>query len=495
MKRLLVLLAIAAAARLAMQMAAMPPYAGLDEAYHVARLAFVASEGRNPRTGEASIPPYLVDSLNLAPGVPPVFDARWPELVRTRGEGVARDRVLSSADLRPYVLPNYETQQPSLYYSVTAPLVRFLPRRTQLGELFLWRLLSLVFAVTAVVAAGIVGWRVAGGTGIVAAGLIVAFPTWQTLVMRAGNDALACAAIAVAFAISFSAPRTRRGIAAEGVAWALALAVKLYSWPAAVALLPLWRSQRAPRARWLTVMACGAVAVGLTAGDLALRTRNPVGLFAFDAPAAAVKAAVPIAWAEVVKIFVATMAWTSGPHNNALRPVAIVLYLLPLAVLVGAGAVARRRDPVVTTCAIAAAAFALAQTINLAGYVRLARAAGEVLPAGGKEGWYWFALAPLFIAALLAVILHRAPRWLLVAAVLWIGGWDLFLTEGALFGDWAGRTGPLHGDAWLRWGPRAFVSDWVRGALRAVWAVATALMMRSALIILPFRTDTFPRHR
>ena len=57
------LLIVCASARLLLQMAAMPPYAGLDEVYHVARLAFVRAEHRNPTTSEASIPPYLIESL------------------------------------------------------------------------------------------------------------------------------------------------------------------------------------------------------------------------------------------------------------------------------------------------------------------------------------------------------------------------------------------------------------------------------------------------
>ena len=44
------LLVAAASVRLLIQAAAMPPYAGLDELYHVARLAFVLEEHRNPTT-------------------------------------------------------------------------------------------------------------------------------------------------------------------------------------------------------------------------------------------------------------------------------------------------------------------------------------------------------------------------------------------------------------------------------------------------------------
>jgi len=60
------LLLVCASARLMMQMAALPPYAGLDEVYHVARLAFVRAEHRNPTTTEVSIPPYLVRSIEAA---------------------------------------------------------------------------------------------------------------------------------------------------------------------------------------------------------------------------------------------------------------------------------------------------------------------------------------------------------------------------------------------------------------------------------------------
>src|SRR5437588_9672209 len=45
------LVSLAALARLLLQIAALPPYAGLDEVWHVSRLAFVRAEGRNPDIG------------------------------------------------------------------------------------------------------------------------------------------------------------------------------------------------------------------------------------------------------------------------------------------------------------------------------------------------------------------------------------------------------------------------------------------------------------
>ena len=57
------LLVAAASVRLLIQAVAMPPYAGLDELYHVARLAFVLEEHRNPTTTERSIPLDLEATL------------------------------------------------------------------------------------------------------------------------------------------------------------------------------------------------------------------------------------------------------------------------------------------------------------------------------------------------------------------------------------------------------------------------------------------------
>jgi hypothetical protein len=94
------LLIVCASARLLLQLAAMPPYAGLDEVYHVARLAFVRTEHRNPTTTEASIPPYLMRSIEAA-HMPP--DAEAAQARRNAGvpagwpAGVPRLRSFNAA--------------------------------------------------------------------------------------------------------------------------------------------------------------------------------------------------------------------------------------------------------------------------------------------------------------------------------------------------------------------------------------------------------------
>ena len=367
------LLAIAAIARLWMQAAALPPYWGLDEKYHVARLELVAHEHRNPTIQE-----------------------------------------------------NYEAQQPSLYYTIFAPL----------GSLTLWRGVSVVFALITVIATAFIGFQLAGTNGILAAATILMLPTWFTLVIRASNDAMACACVAVAITLTI----WNRSAVGEGIAWAVAFATKLYTWPLAILLPVFWWRQQASRRRMAIVCAICAFAVIATMVDLSRRTNNPLGHFGFDKPQAEAKNAPPIRVADMVKITIASGIWTSGPHNDAMRPLAMAIYVLPLIAMI---VVARPKNT--SPLVIALVAFGLAQLVDALAFARQARAAGIDLPLGGKEGWYWYVLAPLAVITLFA----RRPR--LIAA--WLLLWDIVITEGALFHDYAGTSSPAHPSLLFRWGP------------------------------------------
>jgi hypothetical protein len=443
----------------------MPPYAGLDEAYHAARLAFEAVEGRSPASAEPSVPPYLKRTLDADPTAAPDFASvgeRWPALVRS-GRDLLADPPLQPTDRRPYSIANYEAQQPSIYYRLAAPLAGLAPP-TALGELRAWRLGSVVLATIAVLAAGALAFRFFGEAGVLAAALVVSAPTWLTLVARAANDAFACAAIAVALAVSLGRgerPRPGNGagwIAAEAAAWSIAAAGKLYSWPL-LGLLPLlfWR-QRATRARIAAVTLAVAAAVALVVADFVRRTGNPLGLFAFDPLPAATAAAAPavaIDWIGAAKIWAATAVWTSGQHWNALRGGAMVACALPLVALAlfGLRELWRRQRGLAQLLLAALALFAAAQAVNLAGYLRSARLEGASLPAGGKEAWYWYAMAPLLALPLAAAFKSRRFRGALpLVAALWIAAWDVRIAEGGLFRDWAGETAPGRPSAIFRWG-------------------------------------------
>jgi hypothetical protein len=472
------LLVVCASARLLLQMAALPPYAGLDEVYHVARLAFVRAEHRNPTTTEVSIPPYLMRSIEAAQpqrsagvlagwpaGVPrprPVDTAmpamgeageQWPAIVAQRNGKIIIDRPLTPADLKPYVVKNYEAQQTSLYYTLAATLV---PVRSALVELRAWRAMSLLFALITVLATAEIGRRWLGPIGILGGAILVSLPTWETLVLRAGNDAFACMLAAVAVAISVSAPRRPLAIAVEALAWGLALNAKMYTWPLLIILPVLWWRNRPSKARMMAVTAISLVAVILTFAELSSRTSNPLGVVAFDRPGGVVYQT-KVSVSEIVRVTIASAAWTSGQFNDALRPAAIALYLGPIVIL--AILAVRRRDPSAslragsagpaggTPALLALGAFALAQTYNVIACV-LANRGGNPIPIGGKEGWYWYVLAPVLIPALLVPAL---ARWR--AAAWWLVIWDVVITEVALFHDFAGMSSPMHGSLLFRWGP------------------------------------------
>jgi len=185
--------------------------------------------------------------------------------------------------------------------------------------------------------------------------------------------------------------------------------------------------------------------MAITVADLATRTRNPLGVLGFD-PAAATAAPQPIRYFEMVKVTLASAVWTSGQHWNALTLRGMLLYALPLLGLIAFGLRRSKQRGVALFPLAAIASFTLAQIVHAVGYIRRARAMGLALPAAGKEGWFWYALAPLVVAALF-------PMTPIAITAAWLVGWDVLIHEGALFHDFAGLTSPATGSWLFRWGP------------------------------------------
>jgi hypothetical protein len=448
----IMLLMVVASARLLLQTAAMPPYAGLDELYHVAYLAFVAQERRAPKTHENSIPPYLYASLHQQPSALLCFSVigeRWPGVISAN-----RDVIHSGAaiTMRPYQMRNYEAQQPQIYYRIAAPLVELLPHRTPVTELRLWRLTSVFFAMVTVLATAIAGQKLFGTAGVLAAALLVSVPTWLTLVVRVSNDAFACAAVATAFAVTIVAPRRVYGYVLEALLWGLAITVKLYTWPVAIVAPLLWRRQRASKERVALVLTGCALGAVMMLADLATRTSNALGVVAFDRPH---RPPLPsgVDLGEIIRVTIASGAWTSGQHWDALTPLGVALLFGPL-LLLALFAADRCRDRYNGLLALPVAAmlaFAAAQLFNVISCV-LARRSGNPVPIGGKEGWYWYVLAPVFIAVVLPPILN-CRRSITVSFVAWLLLLDVAITEVALFHDYSGATSPLQPSRLFRWGP------------------------------------------
>ena len=426
----------------------MPPYAGLDEAWHVARVAFVRKEHRNPTIVERSIPPYLAASIGGRPGAMPAFGEmrqRWPDVVASGS--VLVDRPFSAADLAPDQAPNYEAQQPAPYYTLAA----LAPVTGAQDELRALRLVAVFCGVVIALATFLIARRIAPNHAAFAAAMVVSTPTWITLVVRASNDAPACAAIAAAVAVTLSAPTALRAMIGEAIAWTLAVALKLYAWPIAILFPVLWRFQRGSFKRLAIVSFSALGAAAFTFCYLATHTRNPVGVFGFDAAKRASRVhPVPIDFLTMMKTTVASAIWASGQHNDAMTTPAMALYALPLlaALISGTWLLLRDHRALGLSLLWVVGAFAIAQMIVACAFIRQARASGLALPLGGKEGWYWLATAPLIFGLVVPKLASRL--WMFG---LWLVVWDILITEGALFHDFAGTSSPGHPSLLFRWGP------------------------------------------
>ncbi|MBW3564040.1 MAG: hypothetical protein KY459_04890 [Acidobacteria bacterium] len=452
------LLILAAASRIMMQLAALPPYAGLDEIYHVARVAFVAEEGRNPTPDELSIPLYLQKSLAREPGWMPDFaraGAGWPELVAGDYQ-LPPPRRLTEAERRTYVLPNYEAQQPSPWYTLAASVRELVPDLTPRGELRALRLLSGALAVATIAVTGLIGWMLRGMAGLVAASILLFIPTWQTLVARAGNDALACFLAAAALALTIRGSERWWAILAEGLAWAGAIAVKLYTWPMAVLIPLVWWRRKPGQGRMATVLVLCALSGLSTISELGHRTGTSLGLAVFN-PVEKTAESVDIDYAGMVKVTIASGIWMSGQHNNALTVAGMGLYVLPPLLLIALLLIRRRmeRDDRYwfAVSAVTLVLFAASQCVHALAHIADARALGLAMPLAGKEGWYWFVLAPLLFPVVAGFVLERGGRFVATGFAMWFLVWDVVITEGALLRDYGGLSSPELRSFLFRWGP------------------------------------------
>ncbi|MHB0972083.1 MAG: hypothetical protein ACYC60_20235, partial [Thermoanaerobaculia bacterium] len=298
----MLLLLILAIGRVALQLSVMPAYAGLDELFHVARIAFQAREHRSPSISELSISRDLLAVQLGEPGFPASFAAHGPRALSSS----SMSRAISATERGDYRHLNYQAQQPSLYYMLAAAVHRIVQPRTLRAELLLLRVMSSVFAVIVIMLIGITASRLVGPSGALAAALLCLTPTWQTLTIRVSNDALVCLLIAVGVLTAGIDARPASWLI-EGSSWSLAIATKLYAGPAMIFGVVAALSRRS----WLRVgliVGCTS-AVGLpTLMDLGNRTPSVVGLQQYSLAHKAIEGG-RVSYIESLKVFVATAAW------------------------------------------------------------------------------------------------------------------------------------------------------------------------------------------
>jgi hypothetical protein len=91
-----------------------------------------------------------------------------------------------------------------------------------------------------------------------------------------------------------------------------------------------------------------------------------------------------------------------------------------------------------------------------------------------------------------ALLVPAIKRWR--AAAYWIVIWDIIITEGALFPDFAGMTSPAHGSILFRWGPlhAPFTAhlDGIGVGPLAAWTTAIRIVHLAAF----FGLESFLQH-
>lgn len=460
----------------------MPPYAGMDEGFHVARVSFVRSAGRNPNPWEPSVPEYVLRSLHMEPGSPWDFamaGPKWPDAAATRTAPWPNPAIPRGADVR-YLAPNYEAQHPSLYYRVAALATdRLSLARTQLGELLLLRLLAVLLAAAAVVAGSVLGWRAIGTPGLVAGAAVCCAPAWLALVARSANDGLCVAAVSVAITVGFFGSAPAFVVAVEALAWAVAVGTKATAWPL-LALVPfLYRRFGWPRARLAATGLAAAASLLLTWRDLIARTGTFLGDQGGRLEAAATTPGghEAIGLWRMVKVLLSSAIWPGAQHGNALTPLGMAFLVGPVILAFVAAAFTRGPKPAyVSLILVCVTAFAGAQAVHAWGFLRAAQKAGVAEPRGGFEGWYFWTTAALVVPLCLGWVLTRLRSRVVVVWALfgWLLAWDIGIHEGALFRDYAGATSPETPSRLFRWGAGAVSTEVPAGDRLAILSASGA---------------------
>src|SRR5258706_3646882 len=217
---------------------ALPGGDPLDETFHFAYAHFLAETGRVPSPREPSIAVEFLRVSRLLPASTRTSARRisWKEYSdapeETRRELRRRAYEHRPAERRVWLDPNYETQQPPLFYLLASAGLKLLP-----DARFSTRLLVLRLFATGVAAAAVplvflfFRYLLSRDAALAATAAFVAFPGIGSFVGRFTNDALAlpiAAALLILFAEAARGRLSRRKTAGLGALLAAGCWTKLY---------------------------------------------------------------------------------------------------------------------------------------------------------------------------------------------------------------------------------------------------------------------------
>lgn len=488
----------------AAQVALTPIGEGMDGFGHWAYLEFIRNEGRAPTPEEPSVPDWLRRLPALVPGPDTSEGVRYAEWAGLPPD--ARSARRAAVDALPAVAggayegPNYEAQQPPLYYAIAGALdglSRSAGVEARHRRLCLISLLLVVLAFPAVY--GILTTTMERRAAALALLSFAWAPNLMPFIGRPTNDALALPLLAWAVWAALRRPMSARAASLCGCLLVAGFFTKTYCLPVAaacglmVAIDAGGTAGRMPQIRWRPALAFGIVTgagalalfIGnaVTTGHILLLTemRDTAALPLAERVAAMLR--VPPVW--FLGGLAKGLAWCG--YWSAVSPGAWwyglwgapgVLFLLQLRR-------ARRRGGVLALRMLwghyaLLAFFGLGMLWHASQFALRAQLAGETVYSG-NEGWYLSVLIPSMLAIYGAWVGIRfdaiaGRRWWAGVCVLTMG---LNLT--ARVAVWAFWTGAAP----------------VAGRLRAIdWTAALAALgserTRAAWLSCPGVTDASP---
>jgi hypothetical protein len=514
--RSVALLTLAFALRIAFLDLALPYGDPLDEPFHLAYASYLSQTGRLPKACEASVAADVLRPLSGMPRSaaygPPWFG--WGDFARLAPEQRQRLRDdayrFDAVERAGLVSPNYETQQPPLFYLLAAALLRRLPR-TPLDR----QLLSLRLFAAACAACAVPLWYrflrklLPKPAALTAVAACVALPGVASLVGRFTNDALA---LPIGASLLFLLVDVARGRLDRTRTFLLGLTLaagcwtKLYFLPLLPA--PMLASACAPSARrgvtFRRAAAAAALAFLLFLPWIARQHRDTGDWLGLTPSKRAVERGIGIVqrMAEIPGalrwrygiVFGRTFLWPGTDTAMGAPPAAALALTIALAALLLAPAISRSLPAKRTRRGGAAAALAVvlflaSEVFYTATFAAVSRAHGGT-PVQLGFGWYAAILTPA-VLAMGCVWGRAAPRWIwlaLVALGVVVGWW---LDLGVLPAAYSGRTAfnasnaPLAAYGRLFLGPAAAMKIYDTaglaepgaGLLGGLWAAWQALVV------------------
>ncbi len=444
---------------------ALPGGDPLDETYHFAFAQFLSETGRVPNPGEPSIAAEFLRVALLLPASTPISVKRisWKEYSgapdETRRQLRREAYEYRPAERRLWRDPNYESQQPPLFYLLaSAPLGR-LPDARFSTRLLVLRLFSALLAATAVPLAYLFLRTVLSkGAALAATAAFVAFPGIGSFVGRFTNDALA---LPIAAALLFLFAEAGRGRLSRPRAAALAALLAAGCWTKIYFLLLL---PVAPLAALLTASGrrSGSWRRALLGSALALllflpwmihersqtgdwlglfpsRQATSLGIGLLDRLHSLPDLMTPRFAIVLGRTFLWPGTWSASGAPAALSVLlAGTLLFLFLGPNLRRGAPSRRRQETWRAGGLAVAIFLAGQIAYASTYAAVGRLRGH-RPSAGPDGWYLLILFPVILCAGCALGRRAAASPFLVAGAVFLAA-EWWMTFGVLPGVYGGRT-------------------------------------------------------